>query len=137
MGKPQPRLTAAIVLTLIAAAGGAVWWTYRSAYTTTMTSMHEPSPADLVRGASLGRARVHLMIGRDADDLARELGRLGFTPDPDNPNAFWRRSEIPGKDHLVDEFIELTTDGATVAAVHYIRTTDAPIKAPYLEVELP
>ncbi len=137
MGKPQPRLTAAIVLVLIAAAGGAVWYTYRSAYTTTITVMHEPSPSELVRGASLGRARVHTMLDRDAEDLALELTRLGFARDPDKPDTFWRQSETAGGGYLVDELLEMTTDGVKVVAVHYIRTTDAPIKTPYLEVEFP
>ena len=135
MGKPQPRLTAAIVLALIAAAGGALWWTYRSAYTATMTALREPSIAERVRTASIGRGRPFIMVGRDADDLSLELTRIGFTPDPDNPHAFSRRSEVAG--YFVDEIIELTTRGPTVASVHYTRMTDAPIKSPFIEENAP
>ncbi|USO00316.1 MAG: hypothetical protein H6810_06565 [Phycisphaeraceae bacterium] len=140
MGKPQPRLTIAIVLILIVVASGVVWWTFRSTYSTTMRNQYAPSPTDLVNANSVPPHLPEQLLDRDRESVVTDLTLKGFTEDPPSgPNAFIRRSTVPEAGYLIDELIELTVDEQTslVIGVHYTRTTDAPIKYPYWETSAP
>ncbi|MBZ0172649.1 MAG: hypothetical protein K8E66_09745 [Phycisphaerales bacterium] len=139
MGKPQPKLTAAIVIALIAATGGAVWWVYRSTYTQTMHNQSAPSPTDLVNLRSLPRDQPERFLDRDLENVVLDLERRGFERFDPGTNSYVRRSEVEDTGYLIDEVVQFDVDDQTglIVGVVYTRTTDAPVKIPYLEIVAP